>query len=93
MPHLPDVISPDCSNPLNGVQKQQGNSRDMIYPIATCIESLAQVLTLEPGDIIATGTPAGVGFARKPPEFLKPGDVLESEIKGIGILRNPIVSI
>lgn len=78
---------------VNGVQKQQGNSRDMIYSIATCIESLAQVLTLEPGDIIATGTPPGVGWARKPPEFLKPGDVLESEIEGIGVLRNRIVGV
>lgn len=76
---------------VNGIEKQRGNSRSMIYPIATCIASLAQVLTLEPGDIIATGTPSGVGFARKPQEFLKPGDVLESEITGIGVMRNPIV--
>ncbi len=78
---------------VNGVQKQQGNSRDMIYPIATCIESLAHVLTLEPGDMIATGTPSGVGFARKPPEFLKPGDVLESEVEGIGVLRNRVIGV
>ena len=65
----------------------------MLYDVAGIIEYLSLVLTLEPGDIIATGTPAGVGFARKPPEFLKPGDVLESEIEGIGTMRNPVVGI
>ena len=78
---------------VNGVLKQEGNTRDMLYDVAGIIEYLSLVLTLEPGDIIATGTPAGVGFARKPPEFLKPGDVLESEIEGIGTMRNPVVGI
>ena len=50
-------------------------------------------MTLEPGDIIATGTPSGVGFARNPPEFLQPGDVVETEIEGIGILRNTVVNL
>jgi len=56
------------------------------------IAELSLGLTLEPGDVISTGTPQGVGYARTPPEFLKPGDVLETEVEGIGILRNPIVA-
>jgi 2-keto-4-pentenoate hydratase/2-oxohepta-3-ene-1,7-dioic acid hydratase in catechol pathway len=77
---------------VNGVMKQQGNTRDMIFPVDTLIESLSQGLTLEPGDIIATGTPDGVGFARTPPEFLRDGDVMETEVEGIGVLRNRIVA-
>ena len=77
---------------VNGVMKQQANTRDMIFPVDTLIESLSQGLTLEPGDIIATGTPDGVGFARTPPEFLQDGDVMETEVEGIGILRNRVVA-
>ena len=72
--------------------KQQGNTRDMIFPVDTLIESLSQGLTLEPGDIIATGTPDGVGFARTPPEFLQDGDIMETEVEGIGTLRNRVVA-
>ncbi|MGE5262085.1 MAG: fumarylacetoacetate hydrolase family protein, partial [Acidobacteriota bacterium] len=78
---------------VNGQVKQEGNTRSMLYSIATILEELSRTLTLEPGDIIATGTPAGVGFARKPPEYLKPGDVLESEVEGIGMLRNPVTGV
>ena len=63
----------------------------MIFNIATQIADITEVLTLEPGDIISTGTPPGVGFARKPPEFLKKGDLMETEIEKIGVLRNRIV--
>jgi 2-keto-4-pentenoate hydratase/2-oxohepta-3-ene-1,7-dioic acid hydratase in catechol pathway len=77
---------------VNGVTKQQGNTRDMIFPVDTLIESLSQGLTLEPGDIIATGTPDGVGFARTPPEFLQDGDIMETEVEGIGTLRNRVVA-
>jgi 2-keto-4-pentenoate hydratase/2-oxohepta-3-ene-1,7-dioic acid hydratase in catechol pathway len=77
---------------VNGVMKQQANTRDMIFPVDTLIESLSQGLTLEPGDIIATGTPDGVGFARTPPEFLQDGDIMETEVEGIGILRNRVVA-
>jgi 2-keto-4-pentenoate hydratase/2-oxohepta-3-ene-1,7-dioic acid hydratase in catechol pathway len=77
---------------VNGVMKQQGNTRDMIFPVDTLIESLSQGLTLEPGDIIATGTPDGVGFARTPPEFLQDGDIMETEVEGIGTLRNRVVA-
>jgi 2-keto-4-pentenoate hydratase/2-oxohepta-3-ene-1,7-dioic acid hydratase in catechol pathway len=64
----------------------------MIFDIPTLIETISRGITLYPGDVIATGTPAGVGFARKPPVFLKPGDVMEVDIERIGGLGNPIVA-
>lgn len=78
---------------INGEVKQDDTTGNMLFDVATIIETLTRVLTLEPGDIIATGTPAGVGFARTPPEFLRPGDLMESEIEGIGTLRNRIVEV
>ena len=78
---------------VNGVVKQEGNTSDMLYTVAFVIADLSRMMTLEPGDIITTGTPAGVGFARKPPEFLKPGDVLESEIEKIGMMSNRVVGV
>jgi 2-keto-4-pentenoate hydratase/2-oxohepta-3-ene-1,7-dioic acid hydratase in catechol pathway len=78
---------------VNGTVKQDGNTRDMIYPVDAIIEWASKGMTLLPGSIIATGTPDGVGFARKPPEFLKPGDTMETEVEGIGKLRNRIVSV
>jgi 2-keto-4-pentenoate hydratase/2-oxohepta-3-ene-1,7-dioic acid hydratase in catechol pathway len=86
----PQMKRISCS--VNGVLKQSGNTSDMIFPIGAVIESLSRGLTLEPGDVIATGTPEGVGLGRTPPEWLQAGDVLETEIEGIGALRNPIVS-
>jgi 2-keto-4-pentenoate hydratase/2-oxohepta-3-ene-1,7-dioic acid hydratase in catechol pathway len=65
----------------------------MIFDIPTLIEWLSQGMTLLPGDVIATGTPSGVGFARTPPEFLKPGDVVECEIDGIGTIRNRVAAV
>lgn len=76
---------------VNGEVMQDGNTRDMIFDIPTCIEALSQGMTLEPGEIISTGTPSGVGFARVPPFFLKPGDKVEGEVEGIGILQVEIV--
>lgn len=76
---------------VNGVTKQDGNTRDMIYPVDAIIEWASRGMTLLPGALIATGTPDGVGFARTPPEFLRPGDTMESEVEGIGRLRNRIV--
>ncbi len=76
---------------VNGVLKQESNTRLLIYNLPAIIEGLSAGLTLEPGDIIATGTPAGVGFARTPPEFLHPGDLVEAEVEGIGMLRNRVV--
>jgi 2-keto-4-pentenoate hydratase/2-oxohepta-3-ene-1,7-dioic acid hydratase in catechol pathway len=77
---------------VNGITKQDGNTNMMVFPIHTIIAILSKGMTLEPGDIIATGTPSGVGFARNPPEFLKAGDVMETEIEGIGTLRNIVVN-
>ena len=77
---------------VNGEVMQDGNTRDMIFDIPTIIESLSAGLTLEPGDIISTGTPSGVGFARVPPVFLKPGDKVEGEVEAIGTLEVTIVA-
>ena len=76
---------------VNGQVKQDGNTRDMIYPVDATIEWASKGMTLLPGMVIATGTPDGVGFARTPPEFLKAGDVMETEVEGIGVLRNRMV--
>jgi 2-keto-4-pentenoate hydratase/2-oxohepta-3-ene-1,7-dioic acid hydratase in catechol pathway len=77
---------------VNGVVKQDGNTRAMIFPVDELIASLSHGLTLEAGDIIACGTPDGVGFARTPPEFLRDGDIMETEVEGIGTMRNRIVA-
>jgi 2-keto-4-pentenoate hydratase/2-oxohepta-3-ene-1,7-dioic acid hydratase in catechol pathway len=75
---------------VNGVEKQNASYKQMYFKVPRIIAELSRGMTLEPGDIIATGTPSGVGFARKPPEFMKNGDVMETEITGIGIIRNTI---
>jgi acylpyruvate hydrolase len=75
---------------LNGRTLQDGNTRDMIFSVARTIAILSEVMTLEPGDVIITGTPAGVGYPRQPPVFLQPGDTCEIEIEGIGVLSNPV---
>jgi 2-keto-4-pentenoate hydratase/2-oxohepta-3-ene-1,7-dioic acid hydratase in catechol pathway len=75
---------------LNGETLQDSNTDQLIFKLPELIEFLSQSITLEPGDIIATGTPPGVGFARKPPIFLKGGDVAEVEIESLGILSNPV---
>lgn len=80
----------EISLTVNGVEKQHSNTRNMIFPVATIIASLSRALTLEPGDVIATGTPEGVGFARTPPEFLHDGDVMEIQIERVGTLRNAV---
>ena len=78
---------------VNGVVKQDGNTSGMYFKVPRLLAELSLGLTLEPGDILATGTPPGIGHARKPPEYLRPGDVLESEIEGIGTLRNLIQAV
>ncbi|WP_420226446.1 fumarylacetoacetate hydrolase family protein [Pigmentiphaga litoralis] len=75
---------------LNGEVMQQANTRDMIWGVAETISLLSEVMTLEPGDVIIMGTPAGVGQARKPPVWMRAGDTFEVEIEGIGTLSNPI---
>jgi acylpyruvate hydrolase len=75
---------------LNGQVMQDGNTKDMIFSVAVSIADLARICTLEVGDVILTGTPEGVGFARKPPVFMKEGDVVAVEIEGLGTLTNPL---
>ena len=76
---------------LNGRTLQDANTRDMIFDVATLVATCSEPMALVPGDLIISGTPAGVGFARKPPILMKAGDVCEVEIERLGILRNPVV--
>ncbi|WP_108517345.1 fumarylacetoacetate hydrolase family protein [Bradyrhizobium algeriense] len=76
---------------VNGKVEQKSDTSMLIFSIPRLINYCSTIFDLVPGDVIATGTPAGVGFTRKPPEFLKPGDVVEVEIENIGVLRNPVV--
>jgi 2-keto-4-pentenoate hydratase/2-oxohepta-3-ene-1,7-dioic acid hydratase in catechol pathway len=78
---------------VNRIVKQDATTADMIFPVDVTLEFLSQGMTLEPGDIIATGTPEGVGLGRTPPEYLRDGDVVETEIEGIGTMRNRIVKL
>lgn len=97
----PELVTPDELPPgatglqlctrLNGQVLQDANTRDMIFDVATLVATCSEAFALQTGDIIISGTPAGVGFARKPPIFMKPGDVCEVEIEGIGVLSNPVV--
>jgi len=89
---LPDPSSLRLCLTVNGVVKQDANTRDMIHPVDSLIEWLSVGMTLLPGMLIASGTPEGVGFARTPPEFLKAGDVMEAEVECIGTLRNRMVT-
>lgn len=77
---------------IGGELLQSSNTRNMIFSIRYLIAYLSNVMTLEPGDLISTGTPAGVGMARQPPRFLRAGDVVQVEIQGLGILRNTVIA-
>ena len=87
---VPDVGVLRVCTRVNGERRQDGAVADLIFDIPTLIETLARTMTLEAGDIIATGTPAGVGMGFKPPRFLKPGDVVAITIEPIGTLENPV---
>jgi 2-keto-4-pentenoate hydratase/2-oxohepta-3-ene-1,7-dioic acid hydratase in catechol pathway len=89
---VPDPQSLKLRLRVDGKLKQDGTTRDMIYPVDAILEWVSKGMTLLPGSIIATGTPDGVGFARTPPEYLRPGEVMETEVEGIGLLRNRIVA-
>jgi 2-keto-4-pentenoate hydratase/2-oxohepta-3-ene-1,7-dioic acid hydratase in catechol pathway len=88
---IDDPQALDIATRLNGVEVQRSNTKHMIFGVATLIALLSDIMTLEPGDIIATGTPSGIGAARNPPRFLTDGDVVEIDIERIGILRNRVV--
>lgn len=76
---------------VNGEVRQESNTRHLIFDCYDLVETLSQVFTLEPGDVVATGTPGGVGNAMDPPRFLAPGDTVRIEIEGIGAIENPVV--
>ncbi|MFD6973834.1 fumarylacetoacetate hydrolase family protein [Streptomyces sp. NPDC059949] len=88
---IPDPMALDLSLRVNGVTKQKSNTRHMLFPIARLIADISSGVTLEPGDVIATGSPAGVGAGMVPPEFLQPGDTVEATVELIGTLTNPVV--
>ena len=89
---IPDPQVLAISSRVNGETKQSSNTRHMVFSVARIVAELSAGMALEPGDVILTGTPSGVGFARTPPEFLSAGDVMEMEIEGIGALRNRVVA-
>lgn len=89
---VPDPHKLSIKLVLNGQTMQDSNTDQFIFGIPQLIEFLSQTITLEPGDVIATGTPPGVGFARKPPVFLQPGDKMEVVIEKVGALGNPVVA-
>jgi 2-keto-4-pentenoate hydratase/2-oxohepta-3-ene-1,7-dioic acid hydratase in catechol pathway len=91
-PAVPDPQALMLRTLLNGETVQETSTADMIFSVAEIIAFLSGSTTLLPGTVIMTGTPSGVGFARKPPVFLRPGDVVEIEIDGIGTLRNPVIA-
>jgi len=88
---ISDPQNLDITTHINGQVFQQSNTRNMIFSVPFTIAYISRLMTLEPGDIISTGTPEGVGFKRKPPVFLHSGDVVEIEIEGIGKLKNPVI--
>jgi len=89
---IPDPHALDIRTTVSGELMQSSNTRHLIFTLPDIIAYCSQIFTLEPGDVCATGTPGGVGFARKPPRFLRDGDVVEVEVQGIGVLRNPVKS-
>lgn len=90
---IPDPYTLNVACRVNGVTKQESDTSYMIFDIADIIYHLSRGMTLVTGDVIATGTPGGVGFARQPPEYLKPGDIVECEVENIGKIRNRITAV
>jgi 2-keto-4-pentenoate hydratase/2-oxohepta-3-ene-1,7-dioic acid hydratase in catechol pathway len=86
-PHVLDI-----GLTINGEVLQNSNTRELIFRIPELVAHLSSVFTFETGDIVSTGTPPGVGFARKPPRFLRPGDDVVVRVQGLGELRNPVVA-
>jgi 2-keto-4-pentenoate hydratase/2-oxohepta-3-ene-1,7-dioic acid hydratase in catechol pathway len=89
---IADPHALDISLSIGGEVLQHSNTRELIFKIPELVAYLSSVVTLEPGDVVATGTPAGVGFARKPPRYLQPGEEVIVTIEGIGELRNPVIA-
>ena len=89
---IPDPQTLDLWLTVNGVEKQRSNTAKMLFKVDELIADLSTGITLEPGDIIASGTPEGVGAGRDPQEFMWPGDVMEAHVEGIGTIRHPIIN-
>lgn len=89
---VPDPNNLKLESRLNGNVMQSSNTSNLVHKIPAILAWVTRYLTLQPGDCVMTGTPAGVGVFRKPPVFMKPGDVIEMEIEGLGVLRNPVVA-
>jgi len=89
---FPDPTTLDLRTVLNAEEVQRSNTRQLIFDVPALVEFISAGITLEPGDVITTGTPAGVGMRRTPPRFLQPGDMVRIEIDGIGALENPVVA-
>jgi len=87
---IADPHTLDLTLEIGGQVLQHSNTRELVFGVPALVEYISSVVTLEPGDIVATGTPAGVGFARKPPRYLRPGEEVVIRIQGIGELRNPV---
>ena len=90
---IDDVQALFLRSRVNGVIKQDDTTANQIFDVATVISVISNVMALEPGTVIATGTPSGVGYVRKPPEYLRPGDVVECEVEGIGAIKNHIEQV
>lgn len=88
----PGIAGLKLTTTLNGEVVQEGATDDLVFDVVTLIHTISQAISLEAGDIIVTGTPSGVGMARKPPLWMKPGDVVEVTVPGIGTLRNPVAA-
>jgi 2-keto-4-pentenoate hydratase/2-oxohepta-3-ene-1,7-dioic acid hydratase in catechol pathway len=88
---ITDPHALDISLEIGGEILQRSNTRELVFGVPALVEYISSVVTLEPGDVVATGTPAGVGFARKPPRYLRAGDEVIIRIQGIGELRNPVI--
>ena len=89
---IPDPHLLDIRTVVSGQEMQHSNTKHLIFQIPYLIEYLSHIFPLEPGDVITTGTPSGVGAYREPPRFLKAGDTVRIEVEGIGVLENPVVA-
>jgi 2-keto-4-pentenoate hydratase/2-oxohepta-3-ene-1,7-dioic acid hydratase in catechol pathway len=89
---IPDPHTLDISTEIAGEILQKSNTRELVFGVQQLIEYVSTAVTLEPGDVFATGTPAGVGFARRPPRWLQAGEEVVIRVSGIGELRNPIIA-
>jgi len=89
---VPDPQALRIMTTLNGETMQDANTADMLFPVRSIVSYISHIVTLEPGDVIMTGTPPGIGNTRTPPVFLKPGDSVSIEIEGLGKLTNPVMA-